>query len=144
MTNQFQARALQKEGDGKYIRSDFSKIFKSHEIASSQTCSWTPQQKVRAEQMNRELLDMIHTIFKHKLVPKVFLSFILESACYLYNRMAGRGLPSNHSLYELRSGSMPDLRRLRVLGSYWWYHVPKNGSGRLGDQARHSICIGCA
>ena len=89
---------------------------KRHNYKVKPTGADTPSQNRSAESMNKSLATLVRTLLYGSGLPARYWSAALLHAAWLYNRKVHRGIACTP--FERWFGSKPDLRRLRLFGSW--------------------------
>nr|GEZ52717.1 putative ribonuclease H-like domain-containing protein [Tanacetum cinerariifolium] len=108
----------------KVIRSDNGTEFKNNDL--SQFCGMkgikrefsvprTPQQNGIAKRKNRTLIEAARTMLADSLLPIPFWAEVVNTACYLQNRVLVTK-PHNKTPYELLHGRTPSIGFMRPFG----------------------------
>lgn len=94
-------KALQTDGTGEYVATQFQKFLVAKGIARRQTCAYTPQQNGVSERMNRALLKMVSSMLKQNNLKKyVCVEAAITAAC-LKNRVTCREVPVHKTPYNV-------------------------------------------
>nr|GEY06783.1 hypothetical protein [Tanacetum cinerariifolium] len=77
----------------------------------------TPQQNEVVERKNQTLIEAVRTMLADSLIPTIFLSEAVATACYVLNRVLVTK-PYHKTLYELLTGDKPSISYLKPFGSH--------------------------
>nr|GEY78534.1 retrovirus-related Pol polyprotein from transposon TNT 1-94 [Tanacetum cinerariifolium] len=98
------------------------------EIQRDYSNAKTPQQNEVAERKNQTLIEAARTMLADSLLPTIFWSKAVATACYVLNRVLVTK-PHHKTPYELLTGDKPSISYLKPFG----YHVTiLNTSDSLG------------
>ncbi|GJX80725.1 putative ribonuclease H-like domain-containing protein [Tanacetum coccineum] len=108
----------------KIIRCDNGTEFKNH--AMNELCAKkgikrefsvarTPQQNGVAERKNRTLIEAARTMLANSLLPIPFWAEVVNTACYVLNRVLVTK-PQNKTPYELLIGNSPSISFMKPFG----------------------------
>ncbi|GJS11003.1 putative ribonuclease H-like domain-containing protein [Tanacetum coccineum] len=75
----------------------------------------TPQQNGVAERKNRTLIEAARTMLADSMLPTMFWTEAVSTACYVLNRVL-LTKPHNKTPYELVSGKVPNISHLKPFG----------------------------
>jgi transposase InsO family protein len=119
--------------NGTEYMGDLKRWLKATGIMHQLTAEYTPQQNVRAERLNRTLMDKARALLLQHNMPHEFWGYAVDTACYLKNCTAGEG--ETTTSYEIFHTKKPDLTTLRVFGCLAYVRVPEEQRGNQDARA---------
>ena len=100
---------------GEFENHGFESFCNEHDYGHNFSAPKTPQQNGVVEKKNRSLNEMARTMFYENNLPKYFWGEIINTTCYVINKVSIRSLLSK-SPYELYKGRKPNISHLRSFG----------------------------
>ncbi|CAL9106601.1 unnamed protein product [Musa textilis] len=96
----FMISSIRSDHDGEFQNHDFQNFYESNGYNHNFPTPRNPQQNEVVEKKNRNLQEMTRTILNEYSLPKYFLVEVVNTACYVMNRVLIR--PSlSKTLYKL-------------------------------------------
>nr|KAJ0197577.1 hypothetical protein LSAT_V11C700367030 [Lactuca sativa] len=135
-------KILRSDRGGEYFNQEFDTFCEENGIKHERTSPYTPQQNGLAERKNRTLCEMVNCMLNQLGQPNNLWGEALLTACYVYNRITSRVIPT--SPYELWKGRKPNLDYLKMWGCVAYYRTPDPKRIKLGARANKSLFIGYA
>nr|KAJ0201752.1 hypothetical protein LSAT_V11C600334860 [Lactuca sativa] len=135
-------KILRSDRGGEYFNQEFDTFCEENGIKHERTSPYTPQHNGLAERKNQTLCEMVNCMLNQSGQPNNMWGEALLTACYVYNRITCRVIPT--SPYELWKGRKPNLDYLKVWGCVAYYRTPDPKRTKLGARANKSIFIGYA
>jgi transposase InsO family protein len=141
--NQFSTciRILRSDSGGEYMSHEFHDFVHHKGILSQHSCPYTPQQNGVAEQKNRHLLDVVHTLLLESSIPSKFWIGALSSAAYLINRLPSQVLNFDSPYYRLYH-QHPSYLDLHTFGCVCFVHLPPHERHKLYAQSVKCVFLG--
>ena len=133
-------RTLRTDNGGEYTSTQFNNYLKAEGIRHELTIPKTPEQNGVAEQLNRTLMEMAHSMLLDAKLPKEFWAEAISTAVYLKNRSPTKALKLTP--YEAWHGTKPKVNHLRVFGSDAYAHIPKDERSKFDSKTRKCIMVG--
>ena len=93
----------------------FESFCNKHGIKHNFSASRTPQQNGVVERKIRSLEELARTLLNDSNLPKYFLADVVNTACYVLNRVLIRPI-SKKTPYELYKGRKPTISHFKVFG----------------------------
>lgn len=100
-----------------------------------------PQQNGVAERKNRSLQDMARTMLKDKGLPFYFWAEVVNSACYIGNRVFLRSM-LHKTAYELWYGKKPNISYFRAFGCKCYILNTNDNIGKFDSRSDIGIFLG--
>jgi hypothetical protein len=132
------------------IRSDNGSEFKNYTlngflsdegIRHQYSAAYTPQKNGVAERKNRTLMDMARSMLAEFKSPYNFWAEAISTACHSSNRLFLRkGL--NMTLYEILTGSKPNIRYFQVFGCKCFFQRKGVCLGKFDPKVVEGIFVG--
>lgn len=137
-------KALLSDNGGEYDNDKVRKILQQYGVTQKLTPPlYTPQQNGLGEWENRTIVEMART-FKYSnsevTFPTAIWAELVTTATYILNRTAEsvNGL----SPYELWFNKKPRIKHLRIIGSWCYFHIPKETRKKMDKKAVKGILVG--
>jgi hypothetical protein len=125
--------------------SEFAGVFEEycidHDIQMSKSCPYEHWQAGLVERANRDLKETARVLLQDSQLPSCFWSYAVQTAAYLKNRSATKGL-TGMTPYQAFYGARPDCSKLRLFGSVCFAHIEKQLRVNDVDTARKCIFVG--
>ena len=99
------------------------RYLREHQIHHEITDPHTPEQNGVAERLNRTIIEKAPAMVAHAGLHKKYWADGVNTALYIYNRVASSALSFKMSPYQAWYGRTPDLSQLRVFGCLAYAHV---------------------
>ncbi|CAL0316802.1 unnamed protein product [Lupinus luteus] len=109
----------------------------THEIVAP----YTPQRNSTAERVNRTVMNMARSMLKTKKLPKNLWAEAVATAAYILNRCPTKRL-KDKTPEEAWSGIKPNVKHLRIFGSFCYKHTPYEKRKKLDDKGVKLIFVG--
>lgn len=134
-------RVLHSDNGKEYINNNFNDFLKLNGIVHECTAPYTPQQNGRAERELRTIVESARSMLYGRDLPLILWAEAVNCAVYLLNRTPSSQTP-NKSPYEIWTGEKPNLKHIRVFGSYGYVHVPDACRTKLEKKSHKMIMVG--
>jgi hypothetical protein len=115
-------------------------LYSSKGIIHKTTCVESPEQNGRVERKHQDILNVGIALLFQANLPKSFLSFVVQHATYLINRLPTNVL-NNKSPYELMHNDIPSLEHLKVFGSLAYASTLQSHTTKLEPRSRKCIFL---
>ncbi|GJV75101.1 putative ribonuclease H-like domain-containing protein [Tanacetum coccineum] len=103
----------------------------------------TPQQNGVAERKNRTLIEAARTMLADSMLPTMFWTEAVSTACYVLNRVLVTK-PHNKTPYELLSGKVPNISHLKPFGCLVTILNTSDHLGKFEGKADEGFIVGYA
>ncbi|GJR42909.1 putative ribonuclease H-like domain-containing protein [Tanacetum coccineum] len=103
----------------------------------------TPQQNGVAERKNRTLIEAARTMLADSMLPTMFWTEAVSTACYVLNRVLVTK-PHNKTPYELVSGKVPNISHLKPFGCLVTILNTSDHLGKFEGKADEGFIVGYA
>ncbi|GJR33391.1 putative ribonuclease H-like domain-containing protein, partial [Tanacetum coccineum] len=103
----------------------------------------TPQQNGVAERKNRTLIEAARTMLADSMLPTMFWTEAVSTACYVLNRVLVTK-PHNKTPYELVSGKVPNISHLKPFGCLVTILNTSDHLGKFERKADEGFIVGYA
>ncbi|GJS08851.1 putative ribonuclease H-like domain-containing protein [Tanacetum coccineum] len=103
----------------------------------------TPQQNGVAERKNRTLIEAARTMLADSMLPTMFWTEAVSTACYVLNRVL-LTKPHNKTPYELVSGKVPNISHLKPFGCLVTILNTSDHLGKFEGKADEGFIVGYA
>nr|GEY71294.1 hypothetical protein [Tanacetum cinerariifolium] len=101
----------------------------------------TPQQNGVSERKNRTLIEAAKTLLSDSLLPTIFWTEAVATACYVLNRVLV-AKPHNKTSYELLTGDKPAIGYLKPFGCQVTILNTRDYLGKFDEKADKGYIIG--
>jgi IS30 family transposase len=115
-------------------------LYSSKGIIHKTTCVESPEQNGRVERKHQDILNVGIALLFQANLPKSFLSFVVQHATYLINRLPTNVL-NNKSPYELMHNDIPSLEHLKVFSSLAYASTLQSHTTKLEPRSRKCIFL---
>ena len=88
------------------------------------TNAYTPQENGIAEQMNRTIVEMAHTLLSEANILIMYWCFAVIYAVYIINRSPTHTWESK-TPFEAYTGNKPSIAHLQIFGCKAYVHIPQ-------------------
>ena len=138
---------LQCDGGGEFINNNLKEFCQERGIHIRSSSAYTPEQKSRAERINRTIIEGISSMLLDCQLPFAYWGLAADAFVYVKNRSPHAKLHRS-TPYEQWFRKLPDLTNLHVFGYKCYVHVPKEirrtmGPGnKLLPKAREMVFVG--
>lgn len=133
-------KKFRSDNGGEFCCEAFENLFKKFGIVHQKTNPYTPQQNGLSERMNRTLVEKGRCLLFEANLDKTFWAEALNTAVYLRNRSAVKGL--DKTPYEAWWNKKPDVSGIRVFGSEVMMQVPKEKRAKWDKKSKKTILVG--
>ncbi|GJU30897.1 putative ribonuclease H-like domain-containing protein [Tanacetum coccineum] len=116
---------------------------KSKGIRRDYSNARTPQQNGVAERKNRTLIEAARTMLADSMLPTMFWTEAVSTACYVLNRVL-LTKPHNKTPYELVSGKVPNISHLKPFGCLVTILNTSDHLGNFEGKANEGFIVGYA
>ena len=113
------------DNGGDYTSAEFTMYLRKEGVHHEFTVPKTPQQNSVAEQMNRTLVEVVHSMLSDAKLPKRFWAEALSTAVYLRNRSPTTAVQGK-TTFEAWTKEKPDVGHLKAFGCLCYAHVAKD------------------
>ncbi len=127
------------DGGGEFDNEALKNWCLEHGVQWEPSAPYTPEQNGKAERFNYTLMSSVRSIMAAMRLPKSLWGEILKTVAYLKNRSPSQ---KEVTIYERANEEKPNLKHLRVVGSWAWVHVPEKLRKKLNDRAWQEIFVG--
>ena len=134
-------KTLRSDNGKEYVNEKVKQLLESKGIRHETSIPYNPQQNVRAERINRTLLDKARCMLIEAGLPKKFWVEAVATAAYLCNWSPKKCL-NNLTPEHIWTGTKPDLANVRIFGCKVFVHVPNHLRGKLDAKAMEGIFTG--
>ncbi|GJZ40601.1 putative ribonuclease H-like domain-containing protein [Tanacetum coccineum] len=104
----------------------------------------TPQQNGVAERKNRTLIEAARTMLADSMLPTMFWTEAVSTACYVLNRVLGDYNSLTRHLIELVSGKVPNISHLKPFGCLVTILNTNDHLGKFEGKADEGFIVGYA
>lgn len=132
---------LRVDNGGEYCGKVFQQYCAENGIVLDYTMPYSPQQNMKAERLNRSIMEKARAMIADCGADKSLWSEAVYAAVYTLNRSPTSCL-ENITPAEVWYGDKPNVKNLRVFGCSVYYHVPKEKRQKLDDKCRKGVFIG--
>ncbi|GJR00360.1 putative ribonuclease H-like domain-containing protein [Tanacetum coccineum] len=108
-------KAIRCDNGTEFKNSNLIELCGSKGIRRDYSNARTPQQNGVAERKNRTLIEAARTMLADSMLPTMFWTEAVSTACYVLNRVLVTK-PHNKTPYELVSGKVPNISHLKPFG----------------------------
>nr|GEZ90381.1 putative ribonuclease H-like domain-containing protein [Tanacetum cinerariifolium] len=143
MENQFnhKVKAIRCDNGTEFKNANLIEFCGSKGIRQDYSNARTPQQNGVVERKNQTLIEAARTMLADSLLPTIFWSEAVATACYVLNRVLVTK-PHHKTPYELLTGDKPSISYLKPFG----YHVTilntSDSLGKLDKKSNEGYIVG--
>ena len=140
-------RRIRSDNGTEFLSKDLKQWFCDRGIVQEFSATYSPESNVKAERLNRTLLDMSHTMVvaaaalpnKNRLWAEA-----VNFSSHLRNRtFTSAGNYKDMTPFECITGEKPDLSNIRKFGAKTNAHIPKaKRQGEFERRADKGFCVG--
>lgn len=128
-------KVFRSDGGGEFDCSAVLSILRERGIEFRPSCPDTPEQNGVAEQSNRHVVELAHSMLSASKLSKFLWDHVCETSTFLINR-TGKSSVSGETPFELWCNkSFDDLDYLRIFGSECYVHVSKKFRSKFDSKA---------
>ncbi|GBN66127.1 Retrovirus-related Pol polyprotein from transposon TNT 1-94 [Araneus ventricosus] len=91
--------------------------------------------------MNRTLFDKARAMLYDSKLPKSCWGYAIQAAAFLHNRIPCTSI-NDHTPYELKYSTKPDLSKIRIVGCDAYVRVADTQRRKLDPKSKKMIFIG--
>jgi transposase InsO family protein len=127
---------------GEYNFKEFEKFYEDIGLERQLTVGYILERNGVAERKNRIIFEMVRTMMNEKVLPLTFWAEATYTRVYLLNRYLTKAV-ENKTPFKVWSGSRkPSVNHLKVFGSIYYAHVPKEMRHKLEDKCEKCVFVG--
>ena len=120
----FQVKRIRTDGDLEFCNTEVNNYLLSKDIKHEKSRPRAPEQNGFIERQNRTVLEAAKTMLHSKGLPLYLWAEAASTAVYLRNRCSSETL-NGKTPFEKWFGARPSVSHLRIFGSEFYAHVPK-------------------
>ncbi|GBL73934.1 Retrovirus-related Pol polyprotein from transposon TNT 1-94 [Araneus ventricosus] len=124
-----------------YVSGELQKVARNAGVEIDPCPPYTPQLNGVAERMNRTLFDKARAMLYDSKLPKSCWGYAIQAAAFLHNRIACTSI-NDHTPYELKYSTKPDLSKIRIFGCDAYVKVADTQRRKLDPKSKRMIFIG--
>ncbi|CAI5484510.1 unnamed protein product [Closterium sp. Yama58-4] len=133
---------LRSDRGGEFLGKQFTDFVDGKGIVHDLTCPYTPQQNGMAEREMRTVVESVRTMLLHMGMQHHWWHLALRQAVWIRNCLERSATPGT-TLYQLLTGTKPDLSLARVWGCMAQFLVPEQQrGGKLKPKAKWGLHLG--
>ena len=134
--SEFHGRLRSGKYDGRMKR-----YLREHQIHHDITDPHTPEQNGVAERLNRTIIEKARAMVAHAGLHKKYWAEGVNTALYIYNRVASSALRFKMSPYQAWYGRTPDLCHLHVFVCLAYAHVVTHAGSWMTSQRSYDLLV---
>ncbi|GBM03713.1 Copia protein [Araneus ventricosus] len=124
-----------------YVSGELQKVARNAGVEIDPCPPYTPQLNGVAERMSRTLFDKARAILYDSRLPKSCWGYAIQAAAFLHNRIPCTSI-NDHTPYELKYSTKPDLSKIRIFGCGAYVKVADTQKRKLDPKSKKIIFIG--
>ncbi|GBN23544.1 Copia protein [Araneus ventricosus] len=124
-----------------YVSGELQKVARNADVEIDPCPLYTPQLNGVAQRMNRTLFDKARAMLYHSKLPKSCWGYAIQAAAFLHNRIPCTSI-NDHTPYELKYSTKPDLSKIRIFGCDAYVKVADTQRRKLDPKSKKMIFIG--
>ncbi|GBM13453.1 Retrovirus-related Pol polyprotein from transposon TNT 1-94 [Araneus ventricosus] len=124
-----------------YVSGELQKVARNAGVEIDPCPPYTSQLNGVAERMNRTLFDKARAMLYDSRLPKSCWGYAIQAAAFLHNRIPCTSI-NDHTPYELKYSTKPDLSKIRIFGCDAYVKVADTERRKLDPKLKNMIFIG--
>ena len=137
----YEIKCLRSDNGGEYKSANFETFLRDNGIKHECAVPKTPEQNIKAERMNRTLVEAVRTMLTDAHLPKIFWAEAISTAVYLRNRSPTTAV-TGKTPFEALTGKKPNVQNLKIFGCLAYSHVAKDKRQKLDVKSNKCIFLG--
>ncbi|GBM64842.1 Copia protein [Araneus ventricosus] len=124
-----------------YVSGELQKVARNAGVEIDPCPPYTPQLNGVAERMNRTFFYKSRAMLYDSKLPKRCWGYAIQAAAFLHNRIPCT-IINDHTPYELKYSTKPDLNKIRIFGCDAYVKVADTQRTKLDPKSKKMIFIG--
>ncbi|GBN64332.1 Retrovirus-related Pol polyprotein from transposon TNT 1-94 [Araneus ventricosus] len=134
-------KRIRSDNAKEYVSAELQKVARNADVEIDPCAPYTPQLNGVAERMDRTLFDKARAMLYDSKLSKSCWGYANQAAAFLHNRIPCTSI-NDHTPYELKYSTKPDLSKIRIFGCDAYVKVADTQRRKLDQKSKKMIFIG--
>lgn len=125
-----------------YLNKNFYEFARNNGFRIAPCIAYNHQQNGVAERYNQTIMNRVRCLRKEANLEKKFWPEIVDTACYIGNRVMNSSTYENKTPYEIFCGIRPTVKNLKMYGADVYVRIPDEKRTTSDDKAKKGKLVG--